>query len=102
MTAAIELLTCCRSLGIDLAPGPGGTLAWEADTAPPADLLADLRRHKADVLALLTPQVAADADFICRAIEADLHLPPGSVFLDAGDSCPGCDYCRPRGNDGQA
>jgi hypothetical protein len=53
MTDASDLLARCRALGIALAPGPDGTLAWEAGADPPADLLADLARHKADVLALL-------------------------------------------------
>jgi hypothetical protein len=52
MTAG-ELLTCCRALGVDLAPGTGGALTWQADTDPPAGLLAEPLAHKGDVLRLL-------------------------------------------------
>jgi hypothetical protein len=48
-----NLLARCRVLGIGLAAGPGGTLVWEADESPPADLLADLANSKATVLATL-------------------------------------------------
>jgi hypothetical protein len=54
MTAAVELLARCRALGIELGVASGGrTLLWEADTDPPADLLAGLAANKASVLALV-------------------------------------------------
>ena len=54
MTAAVELLARCRTLGVELGAGAGGaSLLWEAGREPPADLLADLAAHKADVLALV-------------------------------------------------
>jgi hypothetical protein len=88
MTAAAELLARCRALGITLAAGPGGALSWEADTDPPAELLADLSRHKAGLLALLTPDdggpvglSAADRAWACEAIEDELGLPRGSLEL---------------------
>ncbi|HEV3258703.1 MAG TPA: hypothetical protein VG013_17660 [Gemmataceae bacterium] len=51
--SADDLLARCRALGIDLSAGPGGALAWESDGDPPADALADLAGHKAELLALL-------------------------------------------------
>jgi hypothetical protein len=53
MTAANDLIARCQALGIGLATGPDGGLTWEADTDPPADLLADLAANKAELLALL-------------------------------------------------
>jgi hypothetical protein len=54
MTAAAELVARCCSLGIELGVNRGGaSLRWEADADPPPDLLAELARHKLDVLALL-------------------------------------------------
>jgi len=55
-SAAAELLARCRELGIELGIGAGeAALLWEwkSDADPPADLLADLAAHKADVLALV-------------------------------------------------
>jgi hypothetical protein len=58
-----ELLARCRALGVELGIDPGGAaLVWEADAEPPTDLLADLARHKADLLDLLArPQQSAPA-----------------------------------------
>ena len=53
--SAGELLTHCRSRGIALSAGPGGTLCWEADADPPAELLAGLAKHKEELLAILGP-----------------------------------------------
>jgi hypothetical protein len=54
MTAAAELVSRGRSAGVELFVGPGGgSLVWEAASDPPADLLAELARHKLDVIALL-------------------------------------------------
>jgi hypothetical protein len=49
-----DLLARCRTLGIALAAASDGALTWEADTDPPAELLAELREHKAELLALLS------------------------------------------------
>jgi hypothetical protein len=64
MTAAAEMVARCRILGIDLTAGPDGGLTWEAETDPPADLLAELAASKTELLALL------------RAAEAQTPLPP--------------------------
>jgi hypothetical protein len=53
---ATGLLARCRAQGIELSAGPGGALAWEADSALPADVAEGLARHKADVLALLAAE----------------------------------------------
>jgi hypothetical protein len=78
---AADLLTRCRILGITLAAGPDGTLTWEARAAPPAKLLADLVRHKLDVLHIL----AGDA-WMADAIAENLGLAPGSLFIDRATS----------------
>jgi hypothetical protein len=59
MSAAPELLARCRALGIDLTLGPDGTLVWEADADPPAEVLATLAEHKAEVLTFLAAQAGA-------------------------------------------
>ncbi len=46
MTAA-EWLDRCRAHHVDLARGEDGTLKWEADDDPPADLLPALAENKA-------------------------------------------------------
>jgi hypothetical protein len=74
---AADLLTRCRTLGVTLAAGPDGTLTWEARAEPSAELLADLARHKVDVLNML----ASDA-WMADAIAENLGLPPGSIFID--------------------
>jgi hypothetical protein len=53
MSAAAELLGRCRALGVELGVGASGSLLWEAAADPPGDLLADLSRHKAEVLAMV-------------------------------------------------
>jgi hypothetical protein len=60
MTAA-DLLARSRAFGITLAPGPDGTLTWEADAGPPAELLSALAERKAELLALLTTWPGEDA-----------------------------------------
>jgi hypothetical protein len=61
---AADLLARCRALGLDLSAGPDSGLNWEADTDPPAELLADLAGSKAELLALL------------RAAEVQTPAPP--------------------------
>jgi hypothetical protein len=51
---------------------------WEADSDPPAHLLADVARHKAEVLAILTAEEETRA---YRIIEPNVGLPPGSLAL---------------------
>jgi hypothetical protein len=52
MTVA-ALLEQCRTLGIFLSVGPSESLDWEADDDPPAELLAALAAHKAELLVLV-------------------------------------------------
>jgi hypothetical protein len=54
MTAAAELVSRCRDMGVELGVGAGGNvLFWEAEIDPPPDLLAALAAHKSDVLSLI-------------------------------------------------
>jgi hypothetical protein len=48
--------------------GPCGTLVWEGDDDPPADLLAELSAHKAELLAAL--DVPADPGELLARVEA--------------------------------
>lgn len=60
MTAAAAIERA-RAAGLRLAATGAGTLRLEADAEPPADVLADLRRHKAEVLALLRAPAGSGA-----------------------------------------
>src|SRR5687768_11838720 len=109
LTAPV-LLARCQALGIGLSAGPSGVLEWEANADPPAELLAALAEHKAEVWQTLrdsaasrldapTDRLAAadpgQAEDVGRVIEADLGLPAGSLTLfDPFRRCPGCAYCR--------
>jgi hypothetical protein len=74
MTPAVRLLDRCQALGVKLHVAPdGGALTWEADTDPPADLLADLAANKDAVLALIDPGPASDAA-IDALISADDYV----------------------------
>jgi hypothetical protein len=71
-----DLFFGCRAMGIYLTSGPDGTLCWEADTDPPADLLAGLAAHKADVLARLRgvpPWNQAEADRLLSELRAEIQ-----------------------------
>jgi hypothetical protein len=94
MTAGVELLARCRAAGVALGVGSGGaSLRWEAVADPPADLLADLAAHKADILALIRGRFgncdqcgrALDAQRCCwRCCErpcVDCGRPTGSAFV---------------------
>jgi hypothetical protein len=53
--SALNLLDTCRAAGLSIEVD-GGDLIVEADGNPPPSLLAELRQHKAEVIALLRPQ----------------------------------------------
>jgi hypothetical protein len=98
IAAALALLARCRALGIDLMAGPGGALLWEADADPPADLLADLAAHKAELLDLLLPRCPACAGPVdslgrcwrcCDRPCCYCGRPTGSAFIGC---CLVCDY----------
>ena len=52
--SAAEVLRVARAAGVDVA-AEGGDLALNAEHEPPAEVLALLAEHKAELLALLTP-----------------------------------------------
>ena len=56
MSPALEVLARASGLGVMLSAN-GSRLRWKCHEAPPADLLADLARHKADLLPLLEGRV---------------------------------------------
>jgi hypothetical protein len=58
MSDVQALLTRCRSLGATFTPGPDGKLKVKAPAPLPEALRAELKQHKAEVLALLTQQQA--------------------------------------------
>jgi hypothetical protein len=67
--SAALLLSRCWEQGIDLSAGPNGTLQWECDGDPSADLLVELAKHKVEVLALLSWD-QGEADRLIEDIEA--------------------------------
>jgi hypothetical protein len=56
-----DLLSRCRTFGIELTAGRDGSLLWEAGSDPPAELLAALAERKAELLGLLTTWPDPDA-----------------------------------------
>ena len=56
MNKVQTLLTLCRALGVELTPTTDGKLKVRAPAPLPEDLRAELKRLKADVLALLNRQ----------------------------------------------
>jgi hypothetical protein len=56
---ATTLLDACRAAGVMLQID-GENLVVETDRDPPPDLIAELREHKRELIAVLSPQVAAD------------------------------------------
>jgi hypothetical protein len=67
---AADLLARCRAAGVELGAGLGGdSLLWEADTDPPAELLAELAANKAGVLALVRGPFG-NCDHCGRALDA--------------------------------
>jgi hypothetical protein len=75
MTAADLLARCCAA-GIDLAAGPDGSLTWEADADPSAELLAALAEHKKEVLNLLVAQLPVSPPPGARLYCSDNHGRP--------------------------
>ena len=58
MSAASRLRERLAEAGVALALDGDGNLEWQAAAAPPADLLAECRRLKPDLLALLRSETA--------------------------------------------
>jgi ribosomal protein L37AE/L43A len=70
-TAAVKLLAECRARGIALRPGEGGKLKVSPPPERlPAEIVAELKRHKAAVLALL------QSPFPCPGCGAAPRLEP--------------------------
>ncbi len=59
MSDVHSLLARCHELGAEFTPLPDGKLKVRAPAPLPADLQQELRRHKAEVLALLTQAQAS-------------------------------------------
>jgi len=60
MTEAIDLIAKCRDFGVALAPGPGGKLRLSPPGKLPEELRGELRRRKAEVLAVLLVEKAEE------------------------------------------
>jgi hypothetical protein len=78
--SARSLLDNCRVAGLSIEVD-GGDLIVEADGDPPPSLLAELRQHKAEVIAFLIPPVPSaplpvdDLDERAAIIEAGAGVP---------------------------
>ncbi len=72
MNTAFDVLSRARQHGVSITP-TGSTLKLRAERKPPDGLLADLRAHKAEILAILSgegwtdehEEFAAQAEFDC-------------------------------------
>ena len=76
MAAAIER---ARAAGVRLEVRPGGRLRMEADREPSADLLAELRGLKADIIANACTALNAG----CFGAGTKLWTPLGFVAIEA-------------------
>lgn len=88
--SAAAVLRVARAAGVDVA-AEGGDLALNAENEPPAELLALLAEHKAELLALLTPprrgpNPPAPGGLVARIIETGGvsriggHRPDGTLY----------------------
>lgn len=75
MSAAREILSLARSYGVTLKRQGRDTLRVRAPRKPPDDLLAELRAHKADLLALLAGPWSDEHDERAAIIEVDAGCP---------------------------
>ena len=79
-----SLLARCRTAGLSLT-ADGDKLHVDYERAPPHDLIADLRRHKAEVIAALTAR---------ERVDGTSHPPPiRSKLARLGIAC--CECGRP-------
>jgi hypothetical protein len=59
MNTAFDILSWAQQLGVSITPA-GDTLKLRAERKPPDDLLADMRTHKAEILAILSGEILTD------------------------------------------
>ena len=82
------LLARCQELGATLTPSPDGKLKVRAPAPLPAELQAELRRYKAELLALLSQQQALPS---CPACGSRVHLEPADEHAPTRFwTCTGC------------
>ena len=74
MSGAAQLLQTARAAGLSLAAA-GENLVIETDRDPPPELLAELRQHKGELLALLRPSPDDDPDERAALIEEGAGVP---------------------------
>src|SRR5262245_32202017 len=88
MTEALNLIAKCRGLGLTLASSPEGKLRVSPAGKLPDDLREELKRHKSDLLALLTMTPV----FPCPACSGQIRLEPAipEELPTRIWSCPSC------------
>jgi hypothetical protein len=69
-----RLLDACRAAGLSLQLD-GPDLFIEAERDPPSDLIAELRQHKAEVIALLRAEPPDDIEERASIVEYDGNIP---------------------------
>lgn len=74
MTAAARLLETARAAGLSIEVD-GDTLVVEIDSEPPAELLAELRAHKPELLAILRPVPTDDLEERAAIVEYGAGIP---------------------------
>jgi hypothetical protein len=82
---AAALIMHARRAGVMLTVGADGKLGWKADRPPSDDLLATLKQHKVDILALLPqPPCASLAVEHAKRLVLRLEALGFRPFLDEG------------------
>ena len=101
MTDLARLLADCEAGGVRLAPAGGGKLGIDApQDALTDDLLHRLKRHKAELLAVLEPAKALDEANLAPVAETGEPAEnrpevadgpdPWGMAIDPPEPCPGC------------
>jgi hypothetical protein len=85
-----EVIARCRDLGVTLAPGPGGKLRATPPGRLPEELREELRRYKAEVLALLTAEKAEARSWPCSACGKPARIEEVDAQGRTFWTCSGC------------
>ena len=93
MSAAVALLTRLSALGV-AAKADDGALRLRPASAIPTDLLAELREHKADVLALLEAEVSVALPTLFPPVPPPIDEFRARLVLAAADPTRAGDYLR--------
>jgi hypothetical protein len=71
VSETLQIIIRARREGVTLIGRADGKLGWRANLRPSDELLAALKEHKADILALLVPPARASLPPPCASIAVD-------------------------------